>query len=712
MNRSSAALRIALFLALVILASDARAVVLDLQNGWIEAPYGNGRPEVFQTDGVVHFKGAIAFGASTQAFTLPPGYRPSTRVYTHVDLCGANPGRMQIETTGEVNVVDADGGIVNASCFVSLDGAKFLASSTASTPMVLLSGWSGAPFGTAAPSAQLIDGIVHLKGAVSGGLAPNLFFLPPGMRPATAVYVRVDLCQGRKGRLVISPSGDVSVNAVGPLSDAQCFTSLEGASFAVATTGFTELTLQNGWTNAPFSTSNAAASMADDGIVRFKGAVSGGSSALLFTLPDSMRPTTTAWIPIDLCVTQPGRLRVQSSGEVFVEFVGSTTFELSAQCFTSLDGASFIPSKSGFQPIDPLNGWINGQYGTQTTAVASYDGVVHFKGALTNGSSPTMFTLPVTARPDTDIYVSADLCNAAVGRVRISPNGSVSVESPTNFGDAQCFTSLESVSYLLDSTNLTPLSLLGTWQPAPLSNAPAAKSVDGMVRLRGAIRSGGSGGGAFVMPPSLAPLERTELVVPVPVQFAELAGLVIGSNGAFVEGAVLTRPETYGPSRSFTSLEGVNFPTPSNPAFKPLTLLGLWIPYPYLFAPESPAATIVRDIVYLKGSISTPTPVGVGSQIFNLPPILRPEGEVYVPIVLCDGATKGRLHISPSGIVSVAQVGGGLDLAGCRTFLDGVSYAVPEPSGLPALMAGLVLLTGIGTRRAARLRSRASSASQ
>ena len=44
---------------------------------------------------------------------------------------------------------------------------------------------------------------------------------------------------GAAGRLRIQPSGQVSIQAVGPFSDAQCFTSLDGASFvAPAPVGF------------------------------------------------------------------------------------------------------------------------------------------------------------------------------------------------------------------------------------------------------------------------------------------------------------------------------------------------------------------------------------------------------------------------------------------------------------------------------------------
>jgi hypothetical protein len=76
-------------------------------------------------------------------------------------------------------------------------------------------------------------GIIRFQGAISSGSTTAVFTLPSGFRPATTVYVPVDLCAAHKGRLIIQPSGDVTVQAQGAFSDAQCFTSLEGAAFAL-----------------------------------------------------------------------------------------------------------------------------------------------------------------------------------------------------------------------------------------------------------------------------------------------------------------------------------------------------------------------------------------------------------------------------------------------------------------------------------------------
>jgi hypothetical protein len=132
-------------------------------------------------------------------------------------------------------IVNAEGNAFsNAACFTSLDGASFAKSATSFTSLTLQNGWTGSPFGTSAPAVRAISGIIQFKGAIAtSGTNPVPFTLPTGFRPATVVFVPVDLCNATNGRLQIDPSGTVTVEAEGSaFSNAACFTSLDGASFA------------------------------------------------------------------------------------------------------------------------------------------------------------------------------------------------------------------------------------------------------------------------------------------------------------------------------------------------------------------------------------------------------------------------------------------------------------------------------------------------
>jgi hypothetical protein len=64
------------------------------------------------------------------------------------------------------------------------------------------------------------------------GTNKKAFVLPRAFRPHTTVYVPVDMCGATNGRIIISPSGAVNVQAETNFANAQCFTSLDGAWFA------------------------------------------------------------------------------------------------------------------------------------------------------------------------------------------------------------------------------------------------------------------------------------------------------------------------------------------------------------------------------------------------------------------------------------------------------------------------------------------------
>lgn len=352
--------------------------------------------------------------------------------------------------------IDTTGGIF------SLDGVAFVHLGR----LGLENGWVDQAFGTNPVSAVLHDGIVHLKGGLTGGTSEVLFTLPPAMRPATMVYVAVDLCDAGVGRIVIEPSGVVSVQSATTFDVAQCFVSLEGAKFAPSSNGFTTLSLLNGWVGAPFATSPAAAAKIN-GIVHLKGAVASGANGLLFTLPPEMRPATDVYLPVGLCNALKGRLYVQPNGNVFV--IGLGAFG-DAQCFTSLDGLSFAPAASGFAPLALQNGWLGAPFATSSAGATLIRNVVYLKGAIGGGSSADLFTLPPVLRPESMVYVPVDLCNANKGRLVIAPDGNVSVEALTSLAEAQCFTSLDGVSFVV---------------PEPATGAALAAGVALLAWMRG-----------------------------------------------------------------------------------------------------------------------------------------------------------------------------------------------------------------------------------
>jgi len=316
------------------------------------------------------------------------------------------------------------------------------------TSLKLQNGWADYGFGTAGPAVTNISGIVHLKGEIAtNGTNQAPFTLPARDRPATAVFVPVDLAAGTAGQLEIAPSGVVAVIPEQSWSNAQTLTSLDGISFATSGSSFTKLTLKNGWTIGG-STSPGAAVRNISGIVHFRGLIATkGSNDVPFTLPSGFRPGHMVYVPVTLCSGNNGRLDIYPSGLVQVEAEGGTWSH--AQCFTSLDGAWFAKSASLYTPLTLQNGWASYGVSTASPAVRKISGIVHLEGAMaTPGTDPRAFTLPAGFRPAHYVDVSVDTDSANRAHIVIAPSGQAIVFPEGNlWNNASSFTSLDGVSF-------------------------------------------------------------------------------------------------------------------------------------------------------------------------------------------------------------------------------------------------------------------------
>jgi hypothetical protein len=640
---------------------------LTLINGWTGAPFSTAAPSVTNIGGIVHFRGAIATsGTNPEPFVLPASFRPAANVYVPVDMCNATNGRLDIAPSGVVTVEQQNGDpFANAQCFTSLDGATFALSATGFTALTLQNGWTNAPFGTSSAAVRNVSGIIRFKGAVASGTSAVLFTLPASFRPATDVYVPVDLCNGTNGRLHITPSGAVDVEPEGgSLANAQCFTSLDGASFATSASGFRNLTLQNGWTGAPFSTSVPAA--ADiSGVVQLKGAIAtSGTNPVAFTLPDGLAPGSDTYVKVDLCNATNGRLFIHTDGTVTVQQKSGDPF-VNAQCFTSLDGVSFVPG-GAFGKLALVNGWTGAPFSTSAPAASVTGGIVQLSGAMaTSGTNPVAFTLPAADRPATSVYVPVDLCNATNGRLLIQPSGVVTVQQQdSGFGNAQCFTSLEGASFATSAASFTALTLQNGWTNAPFSTSSAAvRLVGGIVRFKGAVASGTSAV-LFTLTAGFRP--STDVYVPVDLCNAKNGRLHITPSGAV--DVQVPASESFADAQCFTSLDGASFARSAS-VFTALTPQNGWTNAP--FSTSNAAAALVGGTVHLKGAVAS----GTSGVLFTLPSAFRPARAAYAKVDLCN-ATNGRLFIQPSGVVTVQQQNGDpFSNAQCFTSLDGATFA-------------------------------------
>jgi hypothetical protein len=118
------------------------------------------------------------------------------------------------------------------------------------------------------------------------------------------------------------------------------------------------MSLQDGWTNAPFGTSNAAAANIG-GIVHLEGAIANTPGmfdflSVPFVLPVGLRPQESIYVEVDLCNAARGRLMIDPDGIVPAGPAGPIE-----ECVT-LDGASFPVASS--RPLALQSGWTHAPF--------------------------------------------------------------------------------------------------------------------------------------------------------------------------------------------------------------------------------------------------------------------------------------------------------------------------------------------------------------
>jgi hypothetical protein len=279
--------------------------------------------------------------ANTAPFTLPSSARPSARVYVPVVVIsgsGYSNGRLVIEANG-TTAINFEGATPALPHSITLDGIQFARSNANTTAPTLHNGWVAAAFSTRAPRVRNVGNMVYLQGAISNPSSAanaHAMTLPEGFRPSSNVYIPVDMCGSTRGRLFIQSSGTVSVQTEGAFSNATCFTSLEGAAFAITTAGYTSATYENSWSGAPFNTRQVRF-INEGGVVRFQGAAANGTSVGVFTLPAQFRPATAQLRWIDGFAAKKTLLYVDPSGIVMSLPLGGGHDGR----FSSFEGATF-----------------------------------------------------------------------------------------------------------------------------------------------------------------------------------------------------------------------------------------------------------------------------------------------------------------------------------------------------------------------------------
>jgi len=340
-------------------------VNLDLINGWTNANGTSNPPAIGIVNGVVTFRGAIKATNPTSnvAFSLGAskysGFRTNVlnAVYVAAAMSGNTAGTLFYNPFlgGNHAVAVMENGVAsnqvgtNAKAFTSLDGAAF--DRVVGSPINYDTEVWTSQYGFrqsincsgCGVYGKQVDGFARFQGLLTkldaNDTSGYLFTLTdPQLIPGNNVTVPLHLGQQGSnmsfGALTFYPSGDVYVN--GQPFGANSGTSFEGVWFSKTLAGNVALPLNTagGW-HAHSSRSVKVGKYGD--VVRFQGAISGGSSTTIATLPAGYAPTKQV------------KLRGVASGPVPVTIVVNTnstiTFEgvptTVASSFLSLDGVSY-----------------------------------------------------------------------------------------------------------------------------------------------------------------------------------------------------------------------------------------------------------------------------------------------------------------------------------------------------------------------------------
>ncbi len=241
---------------------------------------------------------------------------------------------------------------------------------------------------------------------------------------------------------------------------------------------------------------------------------------------------------------------------------------------------------------------------------------------------------------------------------------------------------------LCGSAAAAPLSYealqpLTGWSIFPNTRTPAA-AVDsaGVVHLRGGLHGKA---GISLSPFSMPLAYRPNKIIYVPV---DLSNGRPGRLDIRPDGFVVVHAPPGEDARYFVSLEGVSYPRSGAPLqYNALALINGW--HAYDNTTRTPSGAIdANNIVHLKGAIHQS--LGANSpRPFVLPPALRPDKIIFVPID-CINGKPGRLMIKPDGTVTERAAGDFIN-AQLFTSLEGVSY---PKSAAPLQFKAFALING------------------
>lgn len=310
--------------------------------------------------------------------------------------------------------------------------------------------------------------------------------------------------------------------------------------------------LQNNWTTFTTTSSSPSFTKTKVGMVVLKGIVKGGTATVglpIATLPEGYRPSERLIFEND-AGGNPGRVDVESNGYI--------SYNVGSNASYTLDDISFMSSDdSSFAPLSFQNSWVN--YGSpfaQAASMVDDAGRVQLNGLVKSGVASVITTLPSGSWPSEYLHIVNINTNAnshisinSSGNVlfKIGSNGFLSLQAsffPSARGDGSTCT-----------TQWCTLTLQSGWvhYGNPYATPRYTKAVDGVVQLKGLIKSGTITPGTVIaaLPAGFCPKQQLLLTAQGADAWARLLITAGTGSGCQVQTSYV--------SASWTTLDAVNF---------------------------------------------------------------------------------------------------------------------------------------------------------
>lgn len=322
--------------------------------------------------------------------------------------------------------------------------------------------------------------------------------------------------------------------------------STETSPYATITTTipiWTSFSLQNGWVDYGNTYAVHAYTRTAQGVVMLKGLIMGGANGTLIgTLPVGYRPSARLLFGTGTNPDVSSRIDILPTGEIYSQGTDPG--------WLSLDGINFMPSGTTWTDLPLYNSWTNwgAPYANIQASPIDASGRAHVQGLGRQGvftDNTQIAQLPTGYQ--TSEYYHMPGRGAGFNLVGLTTTGAIVAKGV----DGNTYSTTQLMYYPSGQGTWANLSLQNGWIGfgAPYTAPQYTKGSDGIVTVKGLIKSGNSGVDTViaVLPVGYRPKERLLLTSP--------------SNAAYGRFDVLPNGEIHimTGSNIWASLDGITF---------------------------------------------------------------------------------------------------------------------------------------------------------